>query len=181
MLKVPYAYAGCQRFTHQSLRLCRLPKIHMPILTLVKALQNAKNSLRLYRLLTIHMPILMLVKVPHNAENFLACAGSREFTRQFLRLCRLPTIYTPILTPVQAPNHLHTNPYTCEGSQKWFPTMLTNSYARAGSREFTRQSLRLCRRPTIHMPMLTPVQAPDNSHSNPYACECSQKFKQFNT
>ncbi|MBW0592906.1 hypothetical protein O181_132621 [Austropuccinia psidii MF-1] len=119
MLKVPYAYAGCRRYTRQSLCLCRLPKIYMPILTLVKVPKNAKNSLRLYRLPTIHTPILTLVKVPHNAENFLACAGSQEFTRQFLRLCRLPTIHTPILTPVQAPDKSHANAYACEGSRQF--------------------------------------------------------------
>ncbi|MBW0569051.1 hypothetical protein O181_108766 [Austropuccinia psidii MF-1] len=108
-----YACAGSQQFTHQSLRLCRLPTIHTPILTLVKAPKNAKNSLRLYRLPTIHTPILTLVKVANNAD-------------KFLHLCRLPTIHTPILTPVQAPNNSHANPYAC-----------------AGSRQLTRQSLRL--------------------------------------
>ncbi|MBW0577307.1 hypothetical protein O181_117022 [Austropuccinia psidii MF-1] len=118
MLKVPYAYVGCRRFTRQSLHLCRLPKIHMPILMLVKVPQNAKNSLHLYRLPTIHTPILTLVKVPHNAESFLACAGSRDLTRQFLRLCRLPTSHTQILTPVQAPENSHADPYACKGTQK---------------------------------------------------------------
>ncbi|MBW0582436.1 hypothetical protein O181_122151 [Austropuccinia psidii MF-1] len=113
MLKVPDAYAGCQRFTRQSLRLCRLPKIHTPILTLVKVPQNGENSLHLYRLLTIHMPILTLVKVAKNAD-------------KFLRLCRIPTIHTPILGPVQALNNSHANPYAC-----------------AGSRQFTFQSLPL--------------------------------------
>ncbi|MBW0585687.1 hypothetical protein O181_125402 [Austropuccinia psidii MF-1] len=61
------------------------------------------------------------------------------------------------------------------------PTMLTNSYACAGSRQFTCQSLCLCRRPTIHTPILKPVQAPDDSHANPYACEGSRQFEQFNT
>ncbi|MBW0589368.1 hypothetical protein O181_129083 [Austropuccinia psidii MF-1] len=109
----PYACAGSPQLTRQSLRLCRLPKIHMPILTLVKVPQNAKNSLHLYRLPKIHMPILMLVKVPHNAENFS-------------RLCRILIIHTPILMPVQAPNNSHANPCAC-----------------AGSRQITRQSLRL--------------------------------------
>ncbi|MBW0591791.1 hypothetical protein O181_131506 [Austropuccinia psidii MF-1] len=98
-----YACAGSQQFTHQSLRLCRLPTIHTPILTLVKAPKNAKNSLRLYRLPTIHTPILTLVKVANNAD-------------KFLHLRRLPTIHTPILTPVQAPNNSHANPYACAGS-----------------------------------------------------------------
>ncbi|MBW0589118.1 hypothetical protein O181_128833 [Austropuccinia psidii MF-1] len=109
----PYACAGSQQLTCQSLCLCRLPTIHMPILTLVKVPKNAKNSLYLYRLPMIHTPILTLVKVPHNAKNFL-------------HLCRLPTIHTPILIPVQAPNNSHANPYACAGSQK-----------------LTRQSLRL--------------------------------------
>ncbi|MBW0577442.1 hypothetical protein O181_117157 [Austropuccinia psidii MF-1] len=105
----PYACAGSRQLTRQSLRLCRLPTVHTPILTLVKVPKNAKNSLRLYRLPTIHTPILTLVKVPHNAKNFL-------------HLCRIPTI----LMPVQAPNNSHAHPYAC-----------------AGSRQFTRQSLRL--------------------------------------
>ncbi|MBW0591842.1 hypothetical protein O181_131557 [Austropuccinia psidii MF-1] len=100
-----YACAGSQQFTCQSLRLCRLPTIHTPILTLVKAPKNAKNSLRLYRLPTIHTPILTLGKVANNAD-------------KFLRLCRLPTIHMPILTPVQAPNNSHANPYACEGSRQ---------------------------------------------------------------
>ncbi|MBW0513818.1 hypothetical protein O181_053533 [Austropuccinia psidii MF-1] len=107
----PYACAGSQQLTRQSLRLCRLPKIHTPILTLVKAPKNAKNSLRLYRLPMIHMPILTLVKVVKNAD-------------RSLRLWRIPRIQTPILTHVQTPNNSHGNPYAC-----------------AGSRQFTRQSL----------------------------------------
>ncbi|MBW0586710.1 hypothetical protein O181_126425 [Austropuccinia psidii MF-1] len=99
----PYACEGSQQFTCPSLRLCRLPKIHTPILTLVKAPKNAKNSLRLFRLPMIHTPILTLVKVANNADNFLC-------------RCRLPTIHMPILTPVQAPDSSHANPYACEGS-----------------------------------------------------------------
>ncbi|MBW0571894.1 hypothetical protein O181_111609 [Austropuccinia psidii MF-1] len=105
MLKVPYAHAGCQRFTRQSLCLCRFPTTHTPILTLVKVANNADNFLCLCRLPTIHLPILTLVKVPHNAENFL-------------HLCRIPTVHMPILTPVQAPRNSHANPYACEGFQK---------------------------------------------------------------
>ncbi|MBW0561715.1 hypothetical protein O181_101430 [Austropuccinia psidii MF-1] len=129
----PYACAGSDN-AKSSLRLCRLPiltpvqvpknaknslclyrllTIHTPILTLVKVANNADNSLHLCRLPTIHPPILMLVKAPHNDENFLC-------------LCRIPTIHTPILTPVQAPNNSHTNTYAC-----------------AGSRQFTCQSLHL--------------------------------------
>ncbi|MBW0581827.1 hypothetical protein O181_121542 [Austropuccinia psidii MF-1] len=55
------------------------------------------------------------------------------------------------------------------------PTMQKVPYAYAGCRRFTRQSLCLCRFPTAHTPILTPVQAPNNSHANPYACEGSQK------
>ncbi|MBW0565654.1 hypothetical protein O181_105369 [Austropuccinia psidii MF-1] len=109
----PYACAGSRQLTRQSLRLCRLPTIHTPILTLVKVANNAKHSLCLYRLPTIHTPILTIVKVANNAD-------------KFLRVCRLPTIHTPILMPVQAPNSSHTNPYAC-----------------ACSRQLTRQSLRL--------------------------------------
>ncbi|MBW0589387.1 hypothetical protein O181_129102 [Austropuccinia psidii MF-1] len=100
-----YACAGSQQFPRKSLCLCRLPKIHTPILTLVKGPKNAINFLHLDRLLTIHTPILTLGKVANNADNLL-------------RLCRLPTIHTPILTPVQAPNNSHANPYACAGSQQ---------------------------------------------------------------
>ncbi|MBW0588807.1 hypothetical protein O181_128522 [Austropuccinia psidii MF-1] len=102
----PYACAGSRQLTHQFLHLCRLPTIHMPILTLVKVPKNAKNYLRLYRLPTIHMPILTLVKVPHNTKNFL-------------HMCRIPRIDMQILTPVQAPNNSHAHPYACAGSQQF--------------------------------------------------------------
>ncbi|MBW0588766.1 hypothetical protein O181_128481 [Austropuccinia psidii MF-1] len=101
----PYACAGSQQLTRQSLRLCRLPTIHTPILTLVKAPKNAKNSLHLYRLPTIHTPNLTLVKVAKNSDKFLC-------------LCRLQTIHTPILMPVNAPNNPHANPYAYAGSQQ---------------------------------------------------------------
>ncbi|MBW0587599.1 hypothetical protein O181_127314 [Austropuccinia psidii MF-1] len=78
----PYACAGSRQLTRQSLRLCRLP--------------------------TAHTPILTLVKVPDNSHaNPYACAGSQQFTRQSLCLCRLPTTHTPILTPVKVPDHLN--------------------------------------------------------------------------
>ncbi|MBW0580796.1 hypothetical protein O181_120511 [Austropuccinia psidii MF-1] len=83
----PYACAGSRQLTHQSLRLCRIQKIHTPILTLVKVPQNAKNSLHLYRIPTIHTPILTLVKAPSNSHaNPFACAGSRQLTFHSLRL-----------------------------------------------------------------------------------------------
>ncbi|MBW0589163.1 hypothetical protein O181_128878, partial [Austropuccinia psidii MF-1] len=66
-------------------------------------------------------------------------------------------LHTQILMPVQV------------------PTMLKVPNAYAGCQRFTRQSLRLCRFPTAHTPILTPVQAPKNSHANPYACEGSPK------
>ncbi|MBW0558149.1 hypothetical protein O181_097864 [Austropuccinia psidii MF-1] len=109
----PYACAGSPQLTCQSLRLCRLPKIHTPILMLVKFPQNGKNSLQLYTLPTIHTPILTLVKVAKNAD-------------KFLHLHRIPRIHTPILTPVQAPKNSHASSYACAGSQ-----------------QFTRQSLPL--------------------------------------
>ncbi|MBW0565377.1 hypothetical protein O181_105092 [Austropuccinia psidii MF-1] len=102
----PYAFAGARQLTPQSLRLCRLPKIHMPIFTLVKVPQNGKNSLHLYRLPRIHMPILTLVKVAKNADKFLP-------------LSRIPIIHTPILMPVQAPNNSHANPYACAGPRQF--------------------------------------------------------------
>ncbi|MBW0592935.1 hypothetical protein O181_132650 [Austropuccinia psidii MF-1] len=102
----PYAWAGFRQLTRQSLRLCRLLRIHMPILPLVKVPKNAKNSLPLYWIPTIHTPILTLVKVPHNAKHFL-------------HMCIIPTIHMPILMPVQSPNNSHAHPYACAGSQKF--------------------------------------------------------------
>ncbi|MBW0559009.1 hypothetical protein O181_098724 [Austropuccinia psidii MF-1] len=61
------------------------------------------------------------------------------------------------------------------------PTLLKASYTYAGCQRFTSQSLRLCRFPTTHTPILTPVQAPHNSHANTYACEGSQKCSKFLT
>ncbi|MBW0592362.1 hypothetical protein O181_132077 [Austropuccinia psidii MF-1] len=83
----PYACAGSQQLTRQSLRLCRLLTIHTPILTLVKVANNADKFLRLCRLPTIHTPILMPVQAPNNSHvNPYACARSRQLTRQSLRL-----------------------------------------------------------------------------------------------
>ncbi|MBW0570632.1 hypothetical protein O181_110347 [Austropuccinia psidii MF-1] len=50
-----------------------------------------------------------------------------------------------------------------------------NPYACAGSNN-AKSSLRLCGVPTLHTPILTPVQVPDSSHANPYACAGSRKF-----
>ncbi|MBW0588616.1 hypothetical protein O181_128331 [Austropuccinia psidii MF-1] len=80
-----------------------------------------------------------------------------------LLLSRMPMLHTQILMPVQV------------------PTMLKVPDAYAGCRRFTCQSLRLCRFLTAHTPILTPVQAPENSHSNPYACEGSPKWQKFLT
>ncbi|MBW0585009.1 hypothetical protein O181_124724 [Austropuccinia psidii MF-1] len=178
----PYACAGSQQLTRQSLRLCRLPTIHMPILTPVKVPKNAKNSLRLYRLPNIHTPILTLVKVPHNAKNFLhlcrlpknshansyACAGSQQFTRPSLCLCTLPTIHMPILMLVKAPEN-------AKNSLRLYrlPTIHTPILALVKVANNADNFLRLCRLPTIHMPILMHVQAPNNSHANPYACSGS--------
>ncbi|MBW0550945.1 hypothetical protein O181_090660 [Austropuccinia psidii MF-1] len=41
----PYACAGAQQLTSQSLPLCRLPTTHTPILTLVKVPNNLNNSI----------------------------------------------------------------------------------------------------------------------------------------
>ncbi|MBW0580965.1 hypothetical protein O181_120680 [Austropuccinia psidii MF-1] len=72
-----YACAGSQQFTCQVLRLCRLPTIQTPILTLVKVANNADKFLRLCRLLKIHTPILTPVQAPNNSHaNPYACAGS---------------------------------------------------------------------------------------------------------
>ncbi|MBW0574618.1 hypothetical protein O181_114333 [Austropuccinia psidii MF-1] len=167
----PYACAGSRQLTCQSLRLCKLPKIHIPILTLVKVPQNGKNSLHLCRLPEIHTPILTLVKVAKMLTNSYACAGSQEFTRQFLCLCRLPTIHTPILTPVQAPNNSHANPYACEGSQKGKKFLTpVQAFNNSHANPYACEGCQQCRQ------ILTPVQAPDNSNANPYACAGAQQF-----
>ncbi|MBW0569556.1 hypothetical protein O181_109271 [Austropuccinia psidii MF-1] len=58
---------------------------------------------------------------------------------------------------VQDADASHANPYACAGSAN------------------AKSSLRLCGVPTLHTPILTPVQAPENLHANPDACEGSQK------
>ncbi|MBW0580586.1 hypothetical protein O181_120301 [Austropuccinia psidii MF-1] len=55
-------------------------------------------------------------------------------------------------------NASHAKPYACAGSDN------------------AKSSLRLCGVPTLHTPILTPVQAPENLHANPDACEGSQKW-----
>ncbi|MBW0504173.1 hypothetical protein O181_043888 [Austropuccinia psidii MF-1] len=92
---IPYACAGSEN-AKNSLRLCRLPKIHTPILTLVKIPDNAENFLRLCRLPKIHTPILTLVKLPGTAKNSLC-------------LCRLLKIHTPTLTLVKVPDNLNSS------------------------------------------------------------------------
>ncbi|MBW0530195.1 hypothetical protein O181_069910 [Austropuccinia psidii MF-1] len=59
---------------------------------------------------------------------------------------------------VQDANALQANPYACAGCNN------------------AKSSLRLCRLPMLHMPILTPVQVPDNSNANPYACAGSPQF-----
>ncbi|MBW0581859.1 hypothetical protein O181_121574 [Austropuccinia psidii MF-1] len=59
---------------------------------------------------------------------------------------------------VQDANASHRNPYACAGSDN------------------AKGSLRLCRLPTLHTPILTPVQVPNHSHTNPYACAGSRQF-----
>ncbi|MBW0589596.1 hypothetical protein O181_129311, partial [Austropuccinia psidii MF-1] len=80
-----------------------------------------------------------------------------------LLLSRIPMLHTRILMPVQV------------------PTMLKVPDAYAGCQHFTHQSFCLCRFPTAHTPILTLVEAPENSHANPYACEGSPKFQKFLT
>ncbi|MBW0581683.1 hypothetical protein O181_121398 [Austropuccinia psidii MF-1] len=59
---------------------------------------------------------------------------------------------------VQDANASHANPYACAVSDN------------------AKSSLCLCGLPTLHTPILTPVQVPNNSHANPYACAGSQEF-----
>ncbi|MBW0593800.1 hypothetical protein O181_133515 [Austropuccinia psidii MF-1] len=84
--------------------------------------------------------------------NPYACAGSNN-AQNSLRLCRLLTIHTRILTLVQVPNN--SNKSSLRGRLPMIhtrilmlvqvPTMLKNPYAGAGFRQFTRESLRLCK------------------------------------
>ncbi|MBW0531849.1 hypothetical protein O181_071564 [Austropuccinia psidii MF-1] len=75
----PFACAG-SNIAKNSLRLCRLPTIHMQILMLVKVPTNSNNSLNQGRLPTIYMRILMLVQVLTMLEIPYACAGFQQFT-----------------------------------------------------------------------------------------------------
>ncbi|MBW0593511.1 hypothetical protein O181_133226 [Austropuccinia psidii MF-1] len=59
---------------------------------------------------------------------------------------------------VQDADASHANPYACAGSNN------------------AKSSLCLCGVPTLHTPILTPVQVPDSSHTNPYTCAGSPKF-----
>ncbi|MBW0571416.1 hypothetical protein O181_111131 [Austropuccinia psidii MF-1] len=152
MLKVPYAHVGCQRFTRQSLRLCRLLTIHTSILMLVKVPNNAKNSLCLYSLPTIHMPILRLVKVSHNADNFLC-------------LCSLPTIHTPILMLVKVPENAKNSLRLCR-----LPTIHTPILILVKVPKNAKNSLRLCRLQTIHTPILTLGKLPNNAKNTLCLC-----------
>ncbi|MBW0593843.1 hypothetical protein O181_133558 [Austropuccinia psidii MF-1] len=75
------------KIAKNSLCLYRLPTIHMPMLMLVKVVNNADKFLHLHKLPTIHTPILTPVQAPNNSHaNPYACAGSQQLTRQSLRL-----------------------------------------------------------------------------------------------
>ncbi|MBW0574478.1 hypothetical protein O181_114193 [Austropuccinia psidii MF-1] len=144
----------------------------MPILTLVKVPHNAENFLRLCRIPRIHTPILTPVQALNNSHiNPYACAGYQQFTPQSLCLCRIPTIHRPILTLVKAPknakNYLHL--YR-------LPTIHTPILTLGKVANNSDKFLRLCRLPQIHMPILTPVQVPNYSHANPYACAGSRQL-----
>ncbi|MBW0581283.1 hypothetical protein O181_120998, partial [Austropuccinia psidii MF-1] len=67
-------------------------------------------------------------------------------------------------------------------NMSWFVALVqdsdashANPYAYAGS-DNAKSSLCLCGLPTLHMPILTPVQVPETSHANPYACAGSRQF-----
>ncbi|MBW0473979.1 hypothetical protein O181_013694 [Austropuccinia psidii MF-1] len=89
-----------------------------------------------------------------------AFPGSQSFTRKFLRQGRLPTSLTL--------------PYAGEVSQQ-FQCFLTPGQPPKNSNT----SLRRCRLWTLHMRILTLVQAFNRSQANPYASTGSQRFKQF--
>ncbi|MBW0512847.1 hypothetical protein O181_052562 [Austropuccinia psidii MF-1] len=72
---------------NNSLRWCRLPTLHMQILTLVHVPNNSNNSLRQWRLSTLHTHILTLVKVPNNSENFLFQLRILRFHTQTPHAC----------------------------------------------------------------------------------------------
>ncbi|MBW0496215.1 hypothetical protein O181_035930 [Austropuccinia psidii MF-1] len=108
----------------------------------------------------------MLVQAPDNSNNSLrlphkslCCAGSRQFKS--------------LLTPVLASNDSHANPDACAGSQQ-FKQFLTpgqasnnshvNPYTCSGC-DNAKNSLRLCRFPTIHTRILMLVQVPHNSNN----------------
>ncbi|MBW0508223.1 hypothetical protein O181_047938 [Austropuccinia psidii MF-1] len=133
---------------------------------LVQVSNTSNNCLHQGRLPTLHTQIITLLQAPNNLNNSqrlpcksLCFAGSQQFKI--------------FLTPVLASNNSHANPDVCEGSQKFKQFLtpgqasnnsLANPYACAGSAN-AKNSLRLCRLPTIHTQILMLVKAPNNSNN----------------
>ncbi|MBW0572585.1 hypothetical protein O181_112300, partial [Austropuccinia psidii MF-1] len=105
----------------------------------------------LSRIPMLHMQNLAQRKPPDNANNSLCFS-------------RLPTLHMKVLTLVQVPDN--SNNSLCQGS---LPTTPTLPYAGAGYQRFTCKSLRCAGSQQLKQ-FLTPVQASNNSHTNPYAC-----------
>ncbi|MBW0564931.1 hypothetical protein O181_104646 [Austropuccinia psidii MF-1] len=91
--------------------------------------------------------------------------------------------------PILAANASQANHYACTSSQK-FKKLSTAVQAPEASHRIPyivqvpdnlTVFLCRCRLPIIHTPILTPVQASNNSHTNPDACAGSQQSKQFLT
>ncbi|MBW0567996.1 hypothetical protein O181_107711 [Austropuccinia psidii MF-1] len=106
----------------------------------------------------------------------LACAGSSN-AKSSLRLCRLPTLHTQSFRLVQAPDNskkllrrfrLPTPPMEFLTFCR-FPTIQAIPCACAGS-DNAKNSLHLCRHPTIHTRILTLVKVPNNARNSLHLC-----------
>ncbi|MBW0480861.1 hypothetical protein O181_020576 [Austropuccinia psidii MF-1] len=83
MLTIPYAFPGSQRFTRKYLCLYRFPTVQTTSYDR-EASNNSNTSLSWCRLPTLHMRILTLVQVPNSSHAHpYTCTGSQQ-SRQFL-------------------------------------------------------------------------------------------------
>ncbi|MBW0528729.1 hypothetical protein O181_068444 [Austropuccinia psidii MF-1] len=98
-----------------------------------------------------------------------ACPGCLLFlAHESLRFSRIPTLHMQIITPVLDPDSVHTNPYTCTGSQQFKPLLPLGQ-----APDNSNNSLRWCRLPTLQTQILTLVQVPNNSKNSLCLCRLS--------
>ncbi|MBW0516308.1 hypothetical protein O181_056023 [Austropuccinia psidii MF-1] len=115
-----------------------------------------RKSLRLYKLPKIQTTPYTGARSQCLPCKSLCCAGSQKFKS--------------FLMQVLASNNSHANPDACAGSRQFKQFLMpgqasnnshANPYACAGS-DNAKNSLRLCRLPTINMQILTFLKVPDN-------------------